>query len=1043
MVRFALARPYVILVACLLAAVLGVVSLVRMPVDLFPPINIPQVVVATFYNGMPPEEIEGAITSRFERFFTLGSGINHIESRSFAGVSIIKVYFQPGSNADADVAEISNLAMANLRRLPKGTLPPVVLKSDASSLPVCLVTLKGKNLSEAEIHDLGQFAVRNQLAYVPGASVPPPFGGKYRQIMVYVDPARLEAAGLGVMDVVRVVNQQNLILPSGDTKIGRLDYPIYINSQIPDTQGINSIPLKTVGLANVTVGDVGDAKDAAQIQTNVVRVDGQPSVYLPVMKQGGDTNTLSVVDGVRKVLAHLVDVPPQLAAQVAMDQSQLIRNSIATLIHEGLTGLFLTCLIILLFLGTVRGMAAAFLSFALAALASFMVLGFGGSTLNIMVLAGLALSFSRVIQNSVIVLENIFRHRELGASPAEAAEAGGQEMILPLLAATVAAAVVFFPVVFLYGVSRFLFSALALAVVLAVFASYFIAMTVVPLFCAEFMPEGGKESQPSSSLNSAPSRFAPWRVRFNAAFERLAEGYERRLRSVLIRPRRIVVAAVGAVLATLLLLPAINVSFFPRTDAGQFLINLKAPLGTRIEITTQEVQKVEQIVRQTVQPRDLRVIVSNIGVAPGFSSIYSPNSASHNAYVQVGLKEGHLVSSFEYMRSVRERLASEMPELAAYVQSGGLVDSVLTSGTPAPIDVQVGGPSLREDYRAAAEIARQVRRLPGVSQVYLPQDVDSPALHLDIDRQRAAQLGLREDDVAGNIISALSSNGMIAPGYWIDPKTGLDYLLTVQYPETQVKDASDLMGIPLRSSGRGAPVLLDAVATLRQEESPTEVDHNQLRRVMDVFVAPSGEDLRKVGAAIDGVVRRLALPGDVQVSLTGVIQTMRTSLRSFGFGLLLSVGLLYLLLVAQFSSFSDPLIVLLTVPLGLIGVALTLLLTGASLNIMSLMGTVMLIDLAASNGILVVELASRLGLEANRFEAIVRACLIRMRPIVMTSLATVVGLIPMALKLGSGSEAYAPLAWTIIGGLTCSVLLSAFVLPAAYLLIGESPRRLD
>jgi hydrophobic/amphiphilic exporter-1 (mainly G- bacteria), HAE1 family len=1036
MVRFALRRPYVILVACLLVTVLGAVSLARMPVDLFPSINIPEVVVATFYNGMPPKEVEGAITSRFERFFTLGSGIDLIESRSLEGVSIIKVHFQPGTSADADVAEIANLAAANLRRLPAGTLPPVVLKFDASSLPVCLVTLKGQGLSETEIHDAAQFAVRDQLAYVPGTSVPPPFGGKYRQIMVYVDPSKLEAHGLGVMDVVRAVNQQNLILPSGDVKIGRLDYPIYINNQIPDTQGIDAIPLKTVGMANITVGDIGEAKDAAQIQTNVVRVDGQPSVYVPIMKQGGDTNTLSVVNGVKATLAHLVDVPKSLETQVVADESLLIKSSISTLIHEGLVGLLLTCLIIWLVLGTPRGMLAAALSFVLAALASFLALGFGGSTLNIMVLAGLALSFSRVIQNSVIVLENIHRHRALGSSPLLAAEEGGRELVFPLLAATVAAAVVFFPVVFLTGVSKYLFSALALAVVLAVFASYFISVTVVPLFCAKFMFKAGTAENESQEAHAKSEKVRSFLQRFKEKLESVAESYERLLRKALRRPRMVVISAAFLVLASLLLLPAVNVSYFPRTDAGQFVINVKAPLGTRLEVTTQDVQKVESIVRQTVQPQDLGVIVSNVGVAPGFSAIYSSNAATHDAFIQVGLREEHHVSSFQYMREVREKLASEVPALAAYVQSGGLVNSVLTSGAPAPIDVQVSGPDLDEDFAAATQIARQARELPGVSDIYIPEDVDYPALRLDINRLRAAQLGLTEHEVSDNIISALSSNGMIAPAYWIDPRTGLDYLLTVQYPESQVKDTSDLLDIPLRTS-EGAPVLLDAVATLRQEKSPTEVDHHQLRRVIDVYVAPSGEDIRKVANAVEGIVHRIALPGDVQVDLRGVVETMRTSFRSFGFGLFLSVGLLYLLLVAQFSSFSDPLIVLLTVPLGLIGVIVALLVTGSGLNIMSLMGTVMLVDLAAANGILIVELADRLGKATGRMEAIIQACRIRMRPIVMTSIATAVGLLPMALKIGATSEAYAPLAWSIIGGLLFSVPLSAFVLPAAYILFNR------
>ncbi len=471
MSRFAIRYPYLIIVICLITCVVGVTSLVRMPVDLFPPINIPVVVVATFYSGMPPEQVENDITGRFERFFTLGSGIDHIESRSLPGVSLIKVYFQPGVNADSAVTTIANLAMANLRRLPPGTLPPVVLKFDASSLPVCLITLKGEGLNEARLRDLGQYDVRNQVANVPGASVPQPFGGRYRQIMVYVDPLKLEAHQLSVMDVVRSVNDANLILPAGDVKIGGLDYNLYANSQINDIKDINSLPLKTVGQAPVLVVDVGQARDASQIQYNIVRVDGQPSVYLPVLKQGGDANTIAVVDGIKHAVAHLLDVPNQLVTKVVFDQSVFVRNAIDNLIHEGLIGLVLTGLMILIFLGSMRATVAVFLSIPLSALAAFIALAFGNSTVNAMILGGLALAFSRLIDNSVVVLENIFRHMEMGESPEVAAERGGREVALPVLAATLTTAIVFFPVIFLYGVSKFLFTALALAVILSLFAS--------------------------------------------------------------------------------------------------------------------------------------------------------------------------------------------------------------------------------------------------------------------------------------------------------------------------------------------------------------------------------------------------------------------------------------------------------------------------------------------------------------------------------------------------------------------------------------------
>src|SRR3954469_20700005 len=514
MSRFALRYPYLLIVICLITCVLGVTSLMRMPVDLFPSINIPVVVVATFFSGMPPEQIENDITGRFERFFTLASGIDHIESRSLPGVSLIKVYFQPGMNADNAVSVIANLATANLRRLPPGTLPPVVLKFDASSLPVCLITLKGEGMTETELRDNGQYAVRNQVANVPGASVPQPFGGKYRQIMIYVDPLKLEAHQLSVMDVVRTVNESNLILPAGDVKIGPFDYSLYTNSQLKGVDEINSLPLKTVDGTSVLVGDVGKAADASQIQTSIVRVDGQRSVYLPVLKQGGDANTIAIVDGIKNAVANLLDTPPSLIANVVFDQSVFVKSAIENLIHEGAIGLVLTGLMILVFLGNMRATLAVFLSIPLSALATFIRLSYGNSSINSMILGGLALAFSRLIDNSVVVLENIFRHIELGETPEVAAEKGGREVALPVLAATLTTVIVFFPVTFLYGVSRFLFSALALAVVLSLFASYFVAMTVVPLFCAKFIRNA------HSQAGDEPTCGAPKSVaqRFNAWF---------------------------------------------------------------------------------------------------------------------------------------------------------------------------------------------------------------------------------------------------------------------------------------------------------------------------------------------------------------------------------------------------------------------------------------------------------------------------------------------------------------------------------------------
>jgi multidrug efflux pump subunit AcrB len=1026
---FAIRNPYFIVVVCLIIAVVGATSLVRMPVDMFPSMDIPVVVVATFYNGMPPEQIEADITSRFERFFTLGSGIEHIESRSLPGVSVIKVFFQPGTNPDSAVTTISNLAMAQLRRLPPGTLPPVVLKFDASSLPVCLVTVSGEGLDETRLRDLAQFQVRNQIAGVPGASVPPPFGGKYRQIMVYADPYKLEAHQLSLMDVVRGVNNANLILPAGNVQLGQLDYNIYPNSQLRGIAEINDLPIKTVGMSPVRISDIGYAKDAQQIQTNVVRVEGQRSVYVPILKQGGDTNTIAVVDGIKSALKNLNDVPRELVPQVAFDQSVFVKTAIETLLHEGAIGLLLTSLLILIFLGSLRATLAVFFSIPLSALAAFLFLGFGGGSLNSMVLGGLALAFSRLIDNSVVVLENIYRHLEAGELPSVAAEKGGREVALPVLSATLTTAVVFFPVTFLYGVSRYLFSALALAVILSLFASYVVAMTVVPLFCARFIKSH------ASVGRGFGARFNSW---FNARFESFLGLYDRAVALVLRRPASTLSAFATVFIGALALFPLLGLSFFPRTDAGQFVINLKAPTGTRLRVSEGEVAKVEALVREVVDPEDLGLIVSNIGTAAGFSSIYTTNSGSHTAFVQVSLKEDHNTGSYEYMARVKERLAEEMPQLTAYFSSGGMVDAVLNLGLPAPIDVQVAGSNLEAAYKTAHRLAARIRRIDGVADVFIPQDLDYPALRLDVDRTRAAQFGLDQREVVGNLITALTSNQMIAPSYWIDPRNGNDYMLTVQYPEGQVRSLADLRAIPLRGAGSPTGARLDAITTIDRMSAPTEVDHYQLRRTIDVYVRPLHEDLGRVAAAIDGIVADTKVPDGLAVQLRGMVQGMRASFKSFGLGLCLAVVLLYLILVAQFRSFLDPFLILLAVPPGITGVILTLWATGTTLNVMSLMGVVMLVGIAVSNSILIVEFTRHLRSEGMPVrDAVTRACRVRLRPVLMTSLATIIGLLPMALKLGAGSEAYAPLARAILGGLAVSVALTVFLVPAAYLLAHE------
>lgn len=1033
MPSFSIRHPYLIIVFCLVVVVVGITSMAQMPVDMFPPINIPVVLVATFYNGMPPQQIEADITDTFERFFTLAAGVDHMESRSLTGVSLIKIYFQPGTDANADVTQVSNLAMADLRRLPEGTLPPVVLQVSASSQPVVLLTVQDPNLDETQLHDYLQYQVRNQIAGVPGATVPPPFGGKYRQLMIYVDPVKLQAHELSPMDVVRATNSSNLILPAGDVRMGPMDYNIYTNAQVPNAKSLNDIPVKTQGQQSVFVSDVGKAVDGSYLQYNIVRVDGQKSVYVGVQKQGGNTNTIAVVNGIRKAIQSLRDIPSELKASVVFDQSVFVREAISTVVREGGIGIFLTGLMILLFLGSFRATVAIFLSLPLSVLIAFTVLHMMGKSIDAMVLSGLALAFSRLIDDSVVVIENVYRHIELGEEPRVAAEKGANEVALAVLAIMLVAVVVFFPVTFLFGVSKYLFTALALGVVIALFASYFDALTVVPLFCANFLKAEHHGIGEGREKQSWGKRF---HARFNRKFELMLNFYEKWVRRALDRPWTTVLGFLGCFFACFLLIPFVGMSFFPRTDAGQFMINLKAPTGTRIEITNDYVAKVENIVRQVVRPSDLETVVSNIGVMPDLSSLFTPNSGMHTAFIQVGLKEDHAVSSFTYMDEVRERIAQQMPELRTYFQSGGIVDAVLSQGVPAPFDLQVSGIDMSTDNQIAQKLVQQIKGLPGVSDVFIPQDIDYPGLQVDVNRARAAELGLEPKEVIDNMITALTSNQMIAPSYWVDPRSGNNYFVTVQYPENQVKSIESLKAMPLRAPNLKLPTYLDQVATVTPILTPTEVDHYQLERNFDIYVAPAGEDLGKLSKAISTVIANTKLPPNFRIDLRGLVVTMNESFKSFGLGLFLAIVLVYLILVAQFKSFIDPLLIVLAVPTGIVGVILTLVLTGTTLNIQSLMGIVMLQGMVVSNSILIVDFSNVLRGEGHSAaEAVARACRIRLRPILMTSLATVVGLLPMAFKLEAGSEAYAPLARAIIGGLLSSIVLTIFVVPAAYLLI--------
>jgi len=1054
MPKFALRYPFFILMICLMILLVGVFNIARMPVDLFPQIDMPVVVVATFYNGMPPEQIEADITDTFERFFTLASNVDHSESRSLTGVSLIKIYFKPGTDPNAALSNIANLAMADLRRLPPGTLPPVVLGMDASTQPVCLVTLKGQGLNETSLKDLAQFQVRNQISNVQGASVPQPYGGTYRQIQIYVDPLKLEARNMSLNDVVKSVDSSNLILPAGDVRIGSKDYNIYANSQFPDAKSMNAMPLKTVGNSSVLVGDIGKAEDSGTLQYNIVRIDGQRSVYVPIFKQGGDSNTIAIVDGIKAAIKKLVDIPETLHTAVVFDQSIFVKLAITNVSREAGIGLVLTGVMILVFLGSPRATIAVLLAVPLSMIACLLIVNFMGGSINTMILGGLALVFSRLIDNGVIVLENIFRHMEMGLVPQEAADKGGSEVSLAVLAATFTTAIVFFPVAFFKGVSKYIFTPLALGVAFSIFASYFFAMTVVPLFCARFIRiKDDSESLEQSKLGV----FGAFDKKFNELFLALLNWYEAKAKMSLQRPGLTTAVIMGGIVLILLVtFPFLGRAYFPRTDPGQFIINVRMPNGSRLEVSNDYIAKVEDIIRGVVPKSDLDMIVSNIGVYPDLSAIYTSNASMDTAFVQVSLKEGHRVGSYEYMRRVQQKLSRQMPELSTYFQGGGLVDGVINQGLPAPIDIQIKSQNMDKAYALAHDLAAKIQSLPNVGSVYIPQSINYPGLRLNIDRERASMVGLSAKEVVDDVITALTSDGMVAPSYWIDPKTGNNYMVTVQYANRWINNMSmeDLKNIPLRGSkvdsghfvpvaaqmagGNQAPgyVPLGAVADIEQINTPTEVDHMQIRRVIDVYVATRGEALQSVGGRIDRLVAQTPHDRNTVIDVRGAVTSMNQAFHDFGIGLILAILLVYLILMAQFTSFIDPFIILMAIPPGLAGVALILVLTGSTLNIMSLMGVIMMTGIVVSNSILIVEFTGNLREQGMPLvDAAVHSCRVRLRPILMTSLATLLGMIPMALGVEAGSEQYAPLARAIIGGLGVSVVVTMFLVPAVYLLI--------
>ncbi|MBI4578904.1 MAG: efflux RND transporter permease subunit, partial [Planctomycetes bacterium] len=1026
LVRGALNNPYFIVVMALAVVIIGVTAATRIPTDILPLFKTPAVQVLTFYPGMPAEIMERDITSRLERWTGQSNGIARQESKSMIGVSVVKDFFRDDIDPNTAMSQVTSLAMSDLFYLPPGTIPPMVMPFDpTATIPLCLLTVFSDTYDEKTLYDIAYFELRNRLQGITGVIAPAVYGGKLRRILTYVDRDQLQARGLSPMDVVEAVQNYNTMIPTGSAKFGDIDYQINANGMVEKVEELNDIPVKLDGEAPVFVGDVARARDSSAIQTNIVRVNGRRQVYIPIYRQPG-ANTIQIVEGVKGMLGPIQErLPKGVNLAVTFDQSVYVKESIASLEHEALIGGGLAIAMILLFLGSIRSTFIIALAIPMSVLAAFIGLYFTGNSLNVMTLGGLALVLGRLVDDAIVVLENTHRHLNMGKAPAQAALEAAGEVAMPVLVATITTAVVFFPVVFLYGMGKFLFTPLALSVTFAIAASYLVSMTLVPICCAKFfrahLPAVDHPQGPPRTL---ADRLTGHLVRGGGAVVAWA-----------LRHRLIVVGATAAVFAgALSLYPLIGRELFPAVDAGQFTVRVRAPSGTRIEETEKLIARIETSIRDTIPKRDLAMLISNTGVLLDWPAAYTPNSGPMDAFVLVQLTHERSRSAQEYANALREKLGEGFAGIEFAFETGGMITAALNFGLPSPINIQVEGNKLEVAAKLAQRIKTICERVPGAVDVRIQQKLDYPQIAVDVDRTRAAYCGLTQQDVVKNIVTAFNSSINFSPSFWIDHKNGNHYFIGAQYPEDRITSINTLEHIPITGARPDSTTLLKNIASFRRTTAPAEINHLNINRVTDIFVNVQGRDIGFVAAEIEKGLDALraemaqedeaAVKADqpkpwegYRVDMRGEVASMKESFASLGFGLALASVLVYLVMVAQFRSFVDPFIVMFAVPLGLVGVLATLFLTGTTINIQSFMGVIFMVGIAVSNSVLLVEFANRSREERSltRFEAALEAVRIRLRPILMTSLAAILGLLPMAIGFGRGSEANIPLARAVVG----------------------------
>ena len=1034
-VRVALTRPYTFIILALLILILSPVVILRTPTDIFPNINIPVVSVAWVYTGLNPEELEGRITSPYEKVLTtLVDNIEHIESTTYNGTAVVKIFLQPGASLDTANAQVTAASQTILRQLPPGALPPLIINFSASSVPILQIGLSGQNLSEQQLNDLGLNFVRTQMVTVPGAVVPYPYGGKQRQVMVNMDQNLMQARGVSPTDILNALNAQNVILPSGTAKIAESEYDIRTNAAPRTVAELNDLPIKQVGSTTIYLHDVATVSDGFAVQTNVVRQDGRRSVLISILK-AGNASTLDVVKGIRSMLPRLATtLPPELRMVPLADQSVFVRGAVNGVIREAVIAAALTAVMILLFLGSWRSTLIIAVSIPLSILTSVIVLSFIGQTINIMTLGGLALAVGILVDDATVTIENIERYLEEGLPLEQAILEGAAQIAVPAVVSTLCICIVFLPMFMLGGVAKYLFVPLAEAVIFAMLASYILSRTLVPTLAMYLLKEHEEDGHASHNI------FARFQRGFERLFEKLRVGYRGLLSRLVLNRKLFVPAFLGICLCGFLLVPWLGQDFFPDTDSGEFILHVRGKTGLRIEETARLCDLVEKSIRQEIPAKEVDTIIDNIGLP--YSQINTMHMTSgtigaNDADILVTLKENHHPTA-NYVRDLRKQLPKEFPGSTFYFLPADIVTQILNFGLPAPMDVQIESNDIAANHEIADKLLTQMRQVPGLTDLRIQQPSDYPTLSVDVDRTKASQGGYTERDVASSVLNSLSGSFQITPMFFLNWKNGVNYNLVAQTPQYRVQSLADLRNIPITAASRQPPEILGDVASIGRSDEAAVVNHYNIRRVVDIYGSVQDRDLGAVSRDVQHIVdaNKKNLPRGMFVTVRGQAQTMRTSYIGLLTGLVFAIVLVYMLIVVNFQSWLDPFIIITALPAALAGIVLFLFFTHTTLSVPALMGAIMCMGVATANSILVVSFAKeRLQLHGNAVRAAIEAGATRFRPVLMTALAMIIGMIPMALGLGDGGEQNAPLGRAVIGGLLCATVATLVFVPSVFALL--------